>query len=169
MSRQRGFSYLLLLFTVAILTAGLAGTGIVWHTAQQREREVELLFIGNQIRAAIGSYYAMTPGNLRRYPASMEELLKDPRFPMTVRHLRKPYRDPVTGTGDWGLVIAPGGGFMGVFSNSEAAPLKRAGFDAPNRAFEERTVQLADKMNYKEWQFVYLPMASAPARLGATQ
>ena len=177
-SRQRGFTYLVLLFTVAITAAGLGGTGILWHTAQQRQKEVELLFIGNQIRNAIASYYARTPGNLRRYPASLEELLKDPRFPTTVRHLRKLYRDPITANaqkpGDWGLITAPGGGIMGVYSTSEAAPLKRAGFDLPNRVFEERTVTLGDKMTYKEWQFVYVgtagagtapqPMRPAPAR-----
>lgn len=167
-SRQSGFTYLILLFTVAITAAGLGGTGILWHTAQQRQKEVELLFIGNQIRTAIASYYAQTPGNLRRYPASLDELLKDPRFPSTVRHLRKLYRDPITTNaqkpGDWGLITAPGGGIMGVYSTSEAAPLKRAGFDLPNRVFEERTVTLGDKMTYKEWQFVYVGTAPQPMR-----
>lgn len=155
-AKESGFSYLVLLFAVAIAAAGLAGTGMVWHTAQQREKEAELLFIGNQFRQAIASYSARTPGNLRRYPGALEELLKDPRFPMPVRHLRKLYRDPITGTTDWGLIVAPGGGIMGVYSKSEAAPLKRAGFDLPNRVFEERTKALGEKMAYKEWQFVYI-------------
>ena len=47
---QRGFSYLIILFSVAIAAGGLAGTGIVWHTALQREKERELLFIGEQFR-----------------------------------------------------------------------------------------------------------------------
>ncbi len=156
---ERGFSYLVLLFAVAIAAAGLAGTGIVWHTAQQREKEAELLFIGNQYRAAIASYYLRTPGNLRRYPAALEELVKDPRFPMTVRHLRKLYRDPFTGTTEWGLIAAPGGGIMGIYSKSETAPLKRAGFDLPNRVLEERAKALGDKMTYKDWQFVYVAPA----------
>ena len=169
-TKPRGFSYLVLLFAVAIAAAGLAGTGIVWHTAQQREKEAELLFVGNQFRDAIASYYARTPGNLRRYPATLEELLKDPRFPATVRHLRKLYRDPITGTTDWELIVAPGGGIMGLHSKSEAAPLKRAGFDLPNRAFEERSMALGDKMTYKEWQFVHVAPAAArvPAPVRAT-
>lgn len=159
----------MLLFAVAIAAAGMAGTGIVWHTVQQREKEAELLFIGNQIRAAIASYNARTPGNLRRYPGALEELLKDPRFPTTVRHLRKLYRDPITGTTDWGLIMAPGGGIMGVHSQSEAAPLKRADFDVPNRPFEDRAKQLGEKLAYKDWQFVYIgPVVvrapSAPVR-----
>ena len=172
-SRQRGFSYLILLFAVAIMGAGLGGTGILWHTAQQRQKEVELLFIGNQIRNALASYYAVTPGNLRRYPGSLEELLKDPRFPTTVRHLRKLYRDPISATPTWGLIAAPGGGIMGVYSTSEAAPLKRSGFDLPNRAFEERSIALGDKMSYREWQFAYIgapPTRAAPQRrLGPTR
>jgi len=170
---ERGFSYLVLLFAVAIAAAGMAGTGIVWHTAQQRDKETELLFIGNQIRYAIASYSARTPGNLRRYPATLEELLKDPRFPTTVRHLRKLYRDPITGTTDWGLIAAPGGGIMGVYSKSEAAPLKRADFDAPNLPFEDRAKQLGEKLTYKDWQFVIIgpvvvPAPSAPVRPRAT-
>ena len=162
--RERGFSYLVLLFTVAIAAAGMAGTGIVWHTAQQRDRETELLFVGNQIRNALASYYARTPGNLRRYPGALEELLKDPRYPTTVRHLRKLYRDPITGTTDWGLIAAPGGGIIGVYSKSEAAPLKRVDFDAPNRPFEDRAKQLGDKLAYKDWQFVYIGAVAAPVR-----
>ncbi|MFM9967944.1 MAG: type II secretion system protein [Burkholderiales bacterium] len=167
---QQGFSYLLLLFAIAIMAAGLGGTGMLWHTALQRQKEAELLFVGNQIRNAIASYYAQTPGNLRRYPGTLDELIKDPRHPTTVRHLRKVYLDPITnGQAEWGLVPAPGGGIMGVFSTSEAAPLKRADFDLPNRVFEERTVTLGDKMSYKDWQFVYLgrPQPGAPARVPA--
>jgi type II secretory pathway pseudopilin PulG len=150
-----------LLFAVAIAAAGLAGTGIVWHTALQREKEAELLFIGNQIRNAIASYYLR---GARVYPASLEDLLKDPRFPGTVRHLRKLYRDPITNTTDWGLIAAPGGGIMGVYSKSEAAPLKRAEFDAPNRGLEDRAKQLGDKLAYKDWQFVYVgaPIVRGP-------
>ena len=157
----------MLLFAVAIAAAGMAGTGIVWHTAQQRDKEVELLFIGNEIRNAIASYHLRTPGAVRRYPATLEDLLKDPRFPGTIRHLRKLYRDPMTGSTDWGLIAAPGGGIMGVYSKSEAAPLKRTGFDLPYRAFEDRTRTLGEKMAYKEWLFVHVAPAAAPARAPA--
>jgi len=37
----------------------------------------------------------------------LEELLEDPRFPNTVRHLRKPFADPMTGQAEWGLAKAP--------------------------------------------------------------
>jgi len=172
-SRMGGFSYLIVLFAVALAGTAMAGVGMSWHTAQQREKERELLFIGNQIRAAIASYLVRGPGGAPRYPATLEDLVKDPRFPVPVRHLRKIYRDPMTGKAEWGLIAAPGGGIMGVYSVSEAAPLKRSGFDAPNLVFEERTKALGDKMTYKEWQFVHLAnslsqIRFAPAASGAT-
>lgn len=159
-SAMAGFSYLGLLFAVAIAASALAGTGMLWHTAQQREREKELLYIGNQFRTAIASYLARTPGGALRYPPSLEDLVKDPRYPTTMRHLRKLYRDPMTGKPEWGLVPAPGGGIMGVYSQSEAAPLKRADFDSPNRVFEEHAKALGDKMTYRNWQFVHVTTAA---------
>jgi len=42
-----------------------------------------LLFAGNAIRQAIAAYYLATPGAFEQYPASLESLLKDPRFPDT--------------------------------------------------------------------------------------
>ena len=42
---QRGFTYIAVLITMTIIGATLASAGMVWHTAQQREREAELLFV----------------------------------------------------------------------------------------------------------------------------
>ena len=47
---------------------------------------------------------------------------------MPVRHLRRLYRDPITGQDEWGLVEAPGGGVMGVYSRSEDEPIKSGNF-----------------------------------------
>lgn len=54
--KQLGFTYIGVLMLVAIAGIGLAGVGIVWHQDAQREREKELLFIGDEYRQAIGSY-----------------------------------------------------------------------------------------------------------------
>ena len=150
-----GFTYLIVLFAVALLGTGLAVIGQVWHTASLHEKEAELLFAGGAIRKAIASYYQRTPGAAKAYPPSIEHLLKDPRFPDTVRHLRVLYRDPITGTQDWGLLIGPGGGIMGVYSKSEARPLKQANFAIADRVFEERTLQLQEKITYQDWQFAF--------------
>ena len=164
---QRGFTYLLVLFFIASVAAGLAAVGEIWATSRQQERERELLFAGNAIRQAIAAYYDATPGPLKQYPASLENLLKDPRFPDTRRYLLRLYPDPVTGGMEWALIKAPQGGIMGVASASEGAPLKRAGFRDPNRAFEDQAVLLKDKLRYRDWEFNYEPTLRQPGVQGA--
>lgn len=145
--RESGFTYLTLLFVIAFMGIGLALTGELWRTAALRDREAQLLYAGGQYRRAIERYYA---SGLRQYPRSLEDLLKDPRKPNTQRYLRRLYVDPVTGSAEWGIVKAPDGGIMGVYSTSEAKPVKTGGFDLRNRAFEG-----AEK--YSDWKFVYDP------------
>jgi type II secretory pathway pseudopilin PulG len=161
-SRQRGFTYLLVLFFIASVAAGLAAVGELWATSRQQEREVELLFAGSAIRQAIAYYYLATPGPVKQYPPTLEMLLKDPRFPDTRRYLRQLYPDPMTGKTEWALIKAPQGGIMGVASPSENAPLKRAGFRDPNRAFEDQAVKLKDKLRYRDWEFNYEPSTFRP-------
>ncbi len=157
MHGERGFTYMLLLFFVAIIGVGLAITGDVWHTTVAREKEKELLFDGDAFRQAIASYYLGSPGVLKQYPAKVEDLLKDPRFPDTRRYLRTIYPDPVTGKYDWILVKAPQGGIMGVYSPSGGAPFKRTGFSGQDIAFNELALRLKKKLSYSDWNFVYDP------------
>jgi len=98
---QNGFTYLGLLFAVAMAGVALAATGTLWSTQRQREREQELLFVGNQIRQAIGSYYQRSPGLVKHYPAKLDDLLKDNRFINVQRHLRQRYLDPLTDSPEW--------------------------------------------------------------------
>jgi type II secretory pathway pseudopilin PulG len=150
--RAGGFAYLTILFIVAIMMGGLAVIGQVWHTAALREREAELLQVGNEYRKAIERYYLAGP---RQYPRNLTDLVKDPRQPGTVRHLRRIYPDPITGGAEWGLVKAPDGGFAGVYSLSEEIPLKTAGFAVRDAGFE-------GKSKYSDWQFIYAPQAVTP-------
>lgn len=145
--RARGYTYLTVLFIVAILTAGLALTGEVWETSAKREREAELLFIGDQYRKAIGAFYQNTPGAAKTYPRSLEDLLKDPRHPGTQRYLRRLYADPFGGK-EWGIVRAPDGGIGGVYSQSEDKPLKLSGFRV-------RDAGLEGAQKYADWKFSY--------------
>jgi type II secretory pathway pseudopilin PulG len=153
-SRQRGFTYLTVLFLVAMMAGGLALAGEVWHTSAMREKEADLLHVGNEYRKAIERYYL---SGTRQYPKNLADLVKDPRQPGTVRHLRRLYPDPITGKDEWGLVKADDGGIAGVYSTSEAAPLKTGGFALRDASFE-------GKAKYADWQFVYAPtqVSSAP-------
>jgi type II secretory pathway pseudopilin PulG len=94
---QHGFTYIGLLFFVVIVTFALSGLATAWHTMAQREREAELLFVGEQFRRAIESYFLQSPGR-SKLPASLDDLLLDERHPVTKRHLRRLYRDPMTGS-----------------------------------------------------------------------
>jgi len=147
MRRAAGFTYMTILFVVAIMGAGLALVGEVWHTAAIREKEAELLYVGNQYRKAIERYYLSGAG---QYPRTLTDLLKDPRKPGIERYLRKTYRDPLTGKDEWGIVKAPDGGIMGVYSLSKDAPIKTTGFRARDRHLEGAT-------QYLEWRFVHEP------------
>ena len=157
--RAEGFTFVSMLIVVAITAGALAAAGGVWSQAAQREKERELLFAGEQIRQAIAVYYWRTPGGAHQYPKSLEALLEDTRWPVTQRYLRKLYRDPVTGSTDWGIIEAPGGsGIMGVYSRSQETPIKTAGFPARWAFFE-------DARNYTDWKFVFspeVPKAAAP-------
>jgi type II secretory pathway pseudopilin PulG len=153
--RQLGFTYLTVMFIIAILLGGLAIVGETWETSARREKEAELLFIGNQYRRAIGLYYASTPGPVKRYPREIQDLIKDPRQPSTQRHLRKLYPDPMTGK-EWVVIKGADGGIQGVQSASEDAPLKVAGFRVRDASFEGAT-------KYSEWKFIHTPPAAAAA------
>ncbi len=150
---QTGFTYLGLLILVAILALATSATLTLGSIAQRREAEQRLLEVGDAYRQAISSYLNSSPAGDRRYPASLADLLKDPRYPGVRRHLRQLYADPITGKNQWGLVLAPGGGIMGIHSLSDAQPIKIAEFDAVNQSFEE-------KERYSEWVFVVRPSAT---------
>jgi len=154
--RQAGFTYLTVMFIIAILLGGLAIIGETWETSARREKEAELLFIGNQYRRAIGLYYLATPGPNKMYPRQIEDLLKDPRQPGIMRHLRKLFPDPLTGK-PFVVIKGADGGVQGVNSPSDDAPLKVAGFRVRDAIFE-------GAQKYSEWKFIHTPPpAAAPA------
>jgi type II secretory pathway pseudopilin PulG len=143
---QYGYTYLTLLFALAFMGAGLAAASSLWHTAQMREKERELLYVGDQYRKAIEAYYMQA----KQYPRELTQLLRDQRVPGVRRYLRKLYRDPMTGKNDWGLVKAPDGGIAGVYSLSEEVPFKQANFTKDYAAF-------TGKAKYSDWKFAHLP------------
>ncbi|KVN83151.1 hypothetical protein WJ67_04620 [Burkholderia ubonensis] len=151
-SRECGLAFLGVLIMIALIGIGTMETARIWSTTLRHERETQLLFVGDQFRAAIGRYYVSAPGS--RYPASLDDLLDDKRAATTLRHLRRIYRDPLTGTTDWGIVKSPDGGIMGVYSKAPGAPLKQAGF-APQDA------EFAGGKRYENWRFVYVPAKAA--------
>ena len=156
---QRGFTYIVVL--LAMLLMSLATQGVITYVSQQaqREREAELLRIGQAYAQAIGAYYEATPGSVKRWPRRLADLIEDRRLVSTRRYLRELYPDPITRLPDWELVKASDGGIAGVRSRSEAMPLRDA-------AIELDGVALAPATRYSDWQFVYQPAPPAGPAAG---
>ena len=149
--RRRGRGVVMLAFLLALALVGLGAAAAfdVWSVTRQREREQQLLFAGHQFRAAIRDYYYGGPaGGGRSLPPNLDVLLDDDRFPVPVHHLRRLYADPMTGSTDWGLLMV-GDRIMGVYSKSEAPPVKQKGFALIDSTFE-------DKTSYRDWVFAFV-------------
>lgn len=144
--RAAGYTYLMLLFAVAAMGLVAAGAAETWGTLAQRERERELLFVGNQFREALRRYAEATPDAAPRQPARLEDLLQDARFPGVRRYLRRLYADPLTGQADW-VLLRQGERIVGLHSRAEGRPLKQDGFD-------KRDEDFVGAASYADWKFV---------------
>ncbi|MBA5689976.1 type II secretion system protein [Rugamonas apoptosis] len=149
MIRQRGFSYVIVMFLVAIVAIISARAMGNTLTAERRAKEDELLWVGQAYRHAIQAYYDGSPGTAKVYPKQLKDLLLDGRGTLIRRPLRALYRDPISGSRDWGLVKTEAGDLIGVYSLSTLKPLKRDGFPPDLPGF-------SNAASYQSWRFVYL-------------
>jgi type II secretory pathway pseudopilin PulG len=159
---EHGFVYIALLIGLTIISIGLGATSEVWTQSRQREKEEELLFIGNQFRLAITRFYQQSPPAARRFPLTLEELVDDNRAPDKPAHyLRRLYTDPMTGDTKWGEVRLASGQLVGVYSQSNSTPFKVHGFAL-------RDMDFVDKDRYSDWIFrSALPAANPLLAAGA--
>jgi type II secretory pathway pseudopilin PulG len=95
MIRNKGYTLIILLVVISIMSIGLLVAVPVWKTQIQREREEELIFRGKQYIEAVRLFQLKFPG---RFPESMEELLEE-------KCIRKLFKDPVTQEGDWNIIL----------------------------------------------------------------
>ncbi len=144
--KERGFTYLALLFAIVLVGISLSATGQYWSTILKREKEAELLFRGDEIKDAIGEYYR----SHKRYPDKLEYLLRDPYELGVKRYLRKIYPDPMSRDGKWVLTMDRFQRIKGVRSQSEEIPLKKSGFPREYRHF-------STAKTYSDWQFICNP------------
>jgi type II secretory pathway pseudopilin PulG len=149
LNKPAGFILLGLLVLMIVSGFALAQVGARWRDTVMREREQELFKVGDAIQQAIGRYYNQTPGIVKQYPPNLEALLYDERFPNPRKHIRKIYLDPITQREGWGILVAPSGGVMGVYSLSDKPPYKTKGFRPKYAHFE-------NKKYYGEWYFAYI-------------
>ena len=162
-----GFTYLGLIILVAVI--GLVGAASLkaGSLMQRAAAEEELLDIGAAFSDALRSYAAATPRGQPQQPQTLQDLLKDPRFPNPRRHLRKIFVDPVTGKAEWGVMyLGDKVGVLGVYSLSQSRPLKVANFDP-------RFLNMENREHLSDWKFTlssqtmmpgaFQPAAPAPA------
>lgn len=148
--RQQGFSYVLVMFLVAILSIVSVRALENTLTSERRDKEAELFWRGMAYRDAIRDYYINAPGSSQVLPQQLSNLIYDGRFAIPRRPLRKLYRDPMTSDGQWELVHNPDGKLIGVRSRSALKPIKRDGFPEEQKDF-------ANAEHYSDWKFVFQP------------
>ena len=144
---QQGYTYIGLLILVAVtatLSAGLLRVGTVM---QRHAAEDELLQAGRELGNALYSYARATASGNNTRPESIQDLLRDPRYPKIVlRHLRRVPLDPLTGQKLWGELRSDNPpGIDAFYSLSE--------LQSERRTFLPKYADFADKLYYREWHF----------------
>lgn len=145
---ESGFTYVGLIVLVAIIGLVAASTLKMGALLQRRAAEQDLLEVGAAFTDALNSYAEASGPEQRRSPTTLNQLLRDPRFPSVKRHLRTLYADPISGETEWGIML--GGdklSIIGVYSLSNAKPIKQGNF-APG--FE----QFENKAHLSDWKFM---------------
>lgn len=95
MNKGKGYTLIILMVAIAVLSIGLLVAIPVWETQIRREKEEELIFRGKQYVEAIRLFQIKYPG---RFPKSLDELLKE-------KCIRKLYSDPMTNEGSWNIIL----------------------------------------------------------------
>lgn len=146
---QYGFAYMALLVVIFASTLALSVALPDKYQQAKRERETQLLFVGQQYANAIKSFYENPYVSVKRYPETLDELLVDNRTAQPRHHLRQLYKDPIRDSSEWGLLTNEEDQIIGVFSLSKDTPL-RTNFGL------ETMVAIASGDKYEDIKFVYL-------------
>ncbi len=94
---QQGYTLLIAIFFLALLTLSLSLAVPVVIKSIQRDHDLETYHRGMQYRRAVQLYYR----KFRAYPPNVDALVKTNE----IRFLRKKYVDPTTGKDDWKPVM----------------------------------------------------------------
>lgn len=95
MKQTQGYTLIILMFVLFVMSLGLLVAVPVWQTQIQREKEEELIFRGKQYVEAVRLFQIKKPG---AFPKDFEELIEE-------KCLRKPFKDPMTEHGEWNVVL----------------------------------------------------------------
>jgi len=147
LGQQRGFGWIFVLIMLAVASATGAVVAQRWSDRMARDKERQLLRVGDAYAQALANYRASSPGSDKRYPQTLEQLVLDTRFVGTRRHLRTLYSDPMTGQADWVLLRDERGDISGIRSCSEQRPWARV---AQHLDFTD----LPAAERYADWAFI---------------
>ena len=114
LSRQNGFTYIGVMMAIAFMGIGLLAISEVWTTTAERQKMVQLDWVGEQYVQAIQGYYYANTGSLHSYPSKLEDLLEDKRHLSIKRYIRTLYTNPFANGEAWKTLPAPGGGIQGI-------------------------------------------------------
>lgn len=186
--RQKGYALLVVLLLGALVLISLSAVVPRILTQGQREKEVELIFRGQQYQRAIGLFHR----KFGRFPLKVEELLET----NNLSFLRKEFPDPMTADGKWRLIrVGPSGELIGSVNDRAAFTLQPSGAQgqpATEEATEQpgtstststtmgtsqpegypiagvasrstgRSIRIYESYNhYNEWEFIYDPVRAA--------
>lgn len=96
-SGEAGYNMVLLIMAVTVLNIMIAAALPYWSTIMQREKEEELIFRGLQYAEGIRLFQR----RFGRLPVQLQELLE-----VEPRCMRQLFEDPMTDSGEWGLLFA---------------------------------------------------------------
>lgn len=147
MRHQRGITFVAVLVLLALCMLALSVAGPLWSQQVRREREQELLRIGNLYAQALAEYHDASPGSAKQYPQQLAQLLADTRYVGLRRYLRKLYPDPIDPSQPWGLVLDAQQRIVGVYSRSEQAPIAQG-----PQALSATEIDPAQ--HYADWKFI---------------
>ncbi len=190
---DRGYALAALLIGLAVMGIVMSMALPVWSHAARRERELELIFRGEQYARAIGLYQRVYAG---AYPPDIDTLVEE-------RFLRRRYRDPMVADGEFRVVyqaeaselLGDAAGAAAVDDSGGAAgpgaARRASAFAAPaatpsaaarrspaeglrggvagvvSRSAEGALRIYNGSTRYNEWVFVHAPAAAAPGRSAA--
>ncbi len=143
---QSGFTFVALLVVIFVVALGLSAAGPRWREQSQREQERELMRVGVLYARALADFRENSPGSLKTYPRSLDELVLDSRFLGVRRHLRRLYPDPLDPARPWGVVRDIDGYIVAVYSQSPDEPVAAGPVDLDY-------LVLAPARHYSDWKF----------------
>jgi hypothetical protein len=92
---ENGYVLIVAIIAVNLIAVFSLMAASIWQRESEREMEAELFFRGNEYVRAITKFRR---NNLNRYPENLEILYKK-------KFLRKLYKDPMSDSGEWNIVM----------------------------------------------------------------